>query len=308
MTEKAISPLRQRMIEDMTVRNLAADTQRNYIRAVKNLSIFLGRSPDKGHSRRSAALPAAHDREPGAPADHQQHGHGAAVLLQGNGRSPRCHQAPDVRRRTAQDSRRPQPARGGPLSGGGTWAEVQGGVRGCLWCRLARVGGGIAEGVRHRFQAHAAARRAGQGTQGSPCHALPAAARASARLVAYCTAADLAVPRLRSRAGDDDTPAQPRLSCRRSHGRPRIGVRGKDHQARDPAHVAAQLRDTSVRAERRYPDHPGAARSRQPRSGSGARLETTALYTHVAANIIRAVTSPLDRLTPLRPKTNEPPA
>jgi len=45
-----------------------------------------------------------------------------------------------------------------------------------------------------------------------------------------------------------------------------------------------------------------------PGSGSGARLETTALYTHVAANIIRAVTSPLDRLTPLRPKTNEPPA
>jgi integrase/recombinase XerD len=46
MTETTISPLRQRMIEDMTVRNFAADTQRNYIRAVKNLSIFLGRSPD----------------------------------------------------------------------------------------------------------------------------------------------------------------------------------------------------------------------------------------------------------------------
>ena len=46
MTETAISPLRRRMIEDMTVRNFAADTQRNYIRAVKNLAIFLGRSPD----------------------------------------------------------------------------------------------------------------------------------------------------------------------------------------------------------------------------------------------------------------------
>jgi len=30
----------------MTVRNFAADTQRNYIRAVKNLAIFLGRAPD----------------------------------------------------------------------------------------------------------------------------------------------------------------------------------------------------------------------------------------------------------------------
>jgi site-specific recombinase XerD len=46
MTEKAISPLRRRMIEDMTVRNFAAETQRNYIRIVKNLTIFLGRSPD----------------------------------------------------------------------------------------------------------------------------------------------------------------------------------------------------------------------------------------------------------------------
>jgi integrase/recombinase XerD len=34
------------MIEDTTVRNFAADTQRNYLRAVKNLAIFLGRSPD----------------------------------------------------------------------------------------------------------------------------------------------------------------------------------------------------------------------------------------------------------------------
>jgi len=46
MTQEAISPLRRRMIEDMTVRNFASDTQRNYIRAVKNLTVFLGRSPD----------------------------------------------------------------------------------------------------------------------------------------------------------------------------------------------------------------------------------------------------------------------
>jgi integrase/recombinase XerD len=41
-----MSPLRRRMIEDMTVRNFATDTQRNYLGAVKNLAIFLGRSPD----------------------------------------------------------------------------------------------------------------------------------------------------------------------------------------------------------------------------------------------------------------------
>ena len=45
-TLKPISPLRARMIEDMTVRSFVADTQREYIRAVKKLAAFLQRSPD----------------------------------------------------------------------------------------------------------------------------------------------------------------------------------------------------------------------------------------------------------------------
>lgn len=47
MTDKSISPLRQRMIEDMTVRGFSAGTQRGYITAVKSFSVFLGRSPDQ---------------------------------------------------------------------------------------------------------------------------------------------------------------------------------------------------------------------------------------------------------------------
>ena len=47
MTDAAMSPLRRRMIEDMTIRKLAPDTQRNYIRSIKNLAAFIGRSPDK---------------------------------------------------------------------------------------------------------------------------------------------------------------------------------------------------------------------------------------------------------------------
>jgi integrase/recombinase XerD len=46
MTDQAISPLRRRMIEDMTIRNLAPKTQEGYIRTIKNLAVFLGRSPD----------------------------------------------------------------------------------------------------------------------------------------------------------------------------------------------------------------------------------------------------------------------
>ena len=42
----AISPLRQRMIDDMTLRHFGEKTQRDYIRVVRNLTIFLDRSPD----------------------------------------------------------------------------------------------------------------------------------------------------------------------------------------------------------------------------------------------------------------------
>jgi integrase/recombinase XerD len=44
MTE--ISPLRRRMIEDMTVRNLSPATQRSYVHAVAKFARFFGRSPE----------------------------------------------------------------------------------------------------------------------------------------------------------------------------------------------------------------------------------------------------------------------
>ena len=46
MTTKAITPLRQRMIEDMNARKLCAGTQRGHIRACKRFAGFLKRSPD----------------------------------------------------------------------------------------------------------------------------------------------------------------------------------------------------------------------------------------------------------------------
>ncbi|MEE1522985.1 MAG: site-specific integrase [Acidimicrobiales bacterium] len=46
MTDTAISPLRQRMIEDMEIRGFTAKTQTGYLRAVRDFAVFLGRSPD----------------------------------------------------------------------------------------------------------------------------------------------------------------------------------------------------------------------------------------------------------------------
>jgi integrase/recombinase XerD len=42
-----LTPLRRRMIEDMTIRNLSPATQQSYVHAVAKFSRFFGRSPDR---------------------------------------------------------------------------------------------------------------------------------------------------------------------------------------------------------------------------------------------------------------------
>ncbi|TFI56469.1 integrase, partial [Sphingomonas parva] len=43
---RPITPLRQRMLEDMAMRGLREGTQRDYIRFVRSFAAFLGRPPD----------------------------------------------------------------------------------------------------------------------------------------------------------------------------------------------------------------------------------------------------------------------
>jgi hypothetical protein len=67
MSEKPISPLRQRMMEDMSLRNFGEKTRNDYIRHVKTFTAFLGRSPDTAtaedlrrfqlHQRRTGVRP-----------------------------------------------------------------------------------------------------------------------------------------------------------------------------------------------------------------------------------------------------------
>lgn len=45
-TTPAVSPLRQRMIDDMRMRKFSEKTQLDYVRAVRNFSKYLKRSPD----------------------------------------------------------------------------------------------------------------------------------------------------------------------------------------------------------------------------------------------------------------------
>ena len=47
MTSATTTPLRQRMIEDMTIRQFGPKTQHDYVRVVADFARFLGRSPDQ---------------------------------------------------------------------------------------------------------------------------------------------------------------------------------------------------------------------------------------------------------------------
>ncbi len=46
-TRPRVSPLRRRMIDDMTLRNLSPATQRSDLHAVARFSRYFGRSPDR---------------------------------------------------------------------------------------------------------------------------------------------------------------------------------------------------------------------------------------------------------------------
>ncbi len=50
MSNKPISPLRQRMIDDMTARRFKEKVQKDYVRHVRTFAAFLGRSPDTATS------------------------------------------------------------------------------------------------------------------------------------------------------------------------------------------------------------------------------------------------------------------
>lgn len=74
---RQISPLRQRMIDDMTIRNMSVNTQRAYIRVVKKLQPPLRQVAGPAHVRARARVSAASGRTRTASRDHRQSSHAA---------------------------------------------------------------------------------------------------------------------------------------------------------------------------------------------------------------------------------------
>ena len=140
MTDECISLLRQRMIEDMSLRNFGEKTQKDYIRAVgENLTIFLQRSPDTASNEdlRLFQLHLTANRVGASTIN----GTVTAlrffftVTLDRTDVIKHLTFVPEPRK----NPRHSQPRGGGALSGGGARCQVQGRVQRCLWGGPARV-------------------------------------------------------------------------------------------------------------------------------------------------------------------------
>jgi hypothetical protein len=145
MSEKPISPLRQRMLEDMNMRRFVPDTQREYIRAVKRLATFLGRSPDTATPEELRAF-QLHLTENGA----QPPSINATVTALRFFFKVTLDRPETTRRlRTAQAATRALARRGVAAAGGRPRAQAQSGAQRCLRRWSARHGGRRTEDLRH---------------------------------------------------------------------------------------------------------------------------------------------------------------
>src|SRR5450755_2138396 len=259
MSEKPISPLRRRMIEDMSVRKFGEKTQHDYIRHIENFARFLGRLPDTATAEDLRRY-QVHQTETGVQPPSVN---SSAVALRflftvTLGRANLATQLTRVhyprrlpRVLSPEEVARLLEAAPGP------GLKYKAALSVAYGAGLRASRSGLAEGLRYRQQAPAEPGRAGQGAQGPSRHAVAATAGSVARVVAAVPVAGLAVPGTRPIPADFNAAVQPRLPHGGRHRRARwLGL---------SAYAAAQLRNPSPGEPYRRARHPGSARTRQAR-------------------------------------------
>src|SRR6266536_3050445 len=290
--ERPVSTLRRRMLEDMAMRGLRSDTQRDYIRFVRSFAAFLGRSPDTAQAEDIRRF-QVHQRERGAQPPTINCSVSAlrfffTVTLD----------RPDLSRRLAiVHQPRKLPLVLSP-------EEV---------ARLLEA----APGPKYKAALSAAY---GAGLRVSEVVALKVSDVDSKRML----------PRIEQGKGQKNRFAMlsPQLLelLRDWYRIARSTVwlfPGRDpmlpmttRQFNRAVHTAADMAEIKKRVTPHTLRHSFATHLLEQNTDvrmiqvllGHAKLDTTALYAQVATNVIRAVMSPLDRLTPLTAKRSEPPA
>ena len=277
-----MSPLRRRMIEDMTVRNLSPATQRSYLHAVAKFSRYFGRSPDRLGLEDVRAF-QVHLVATGIswPALNQtvcalRFFYGV-TLGQGEiperipyAREPRklpvVLSADEVVRflEAVPSLKTPRRADDG-LCGG-----------------AARLRGGRPQGRRYRQRPDGDPGRAGQGRQGPLRHAVGAAARHPAHLLASGPAAGTGCFPAATRRKPIDVQVL-HAACRSACAAAGLAKRVTVHTLRHSFATHLLESGTDIRIIQVLLGH--------------TNLSTTARYTQVSNGLIRRTESPLDRLT-----------
>ncbi len=252
-----MTPLRKRMVNDMTVRAFAENAMRSYLHSVTGLA---------RHYRRSPGRISAQEVQDYLIYLHEERGlswkscncvrHGIRFLYRVTLGLPDPHfYVPGTRRQDAfHAARDPQPRRTGAAVRGHHQLQASrladdGLRRGTSGKRARPI---AAHG--HRLRADVSARRLGQGQQGPLRSALAPAAQAAAQVLAPRAPPTLAVPQPASWPADDPRGGRTHLQVCQAEGR--------DPQSRRDPHVEALLRHRAPRGRGRTPRHSAPARAR----------------------------------------------
>jgi hypothetical protein len=250
-----MTTLRQRMTEDMQVRNLSPHTQASYLQQVSLFARHFGKSPDVlgPDYIRTYQIYLMNEKKLAPSSIHLAVGALRVLYKVTLKRDWTFEAVPPSSKKAADTARCVEPRRGGALPWMRRLSPASCDLDRVLRRRLADFRSRSLDGHRHRQQADGHPRRARQRPQGSLCHALAEAVGYSARSLAGCTAGDVVVPGHPNRAATLERRRRSRLP----EGPPAV----RPVQAGDAAFLEARVRRPSARIRHRFANHPAAARS-----------------------------------------------
>ena len=183
MSTETVSPLRQRMIEDMNARKLGPHSQRSHVAQLQTVRCISEAFPRDGHARRYSPVSVAPVGDRPEHLQSQSHHDRAAVPVAGDIAAAGPRERGLSPARAAEDSAGDEPGRDAAPAGGGRQPQGPRAAQSRLRLRPARRRGGPAEGQAYRQRAEDHSRRAVQGPQGPQRHAVAGDARSAAAMV-----------------------------------------------------------------------------------------------------------------------------